>query len=155
MLYIMEMRVYYHVYPRNEVSTIPVLGKENNKKGVLWMGSILTSIKKMLSIEEEYEHFDPDILMHINSAFSILTQLGVGPDSGFMIMDKNATWDDFIKDEAQLNLVKSYMFVKVKLLFDPPMSTAVLECYKAQVSEYESRLNVTAENAKMEEVQNG
>ena len=134
---------------------ILVLGKENNKKGVLGMDSILTSIKKMLGIEEEYEHFDPDILMHINSAFSILTQLGVGPDSGFMIMDKNATWDDFIKDEAQLNLVKSYMFIKVKLLFDPPMSTAVLECYKAQVSEYESRLNVTAENAKVEEVQNG
>lgn len=119
------------------------------------MDSILTSIKKMLGIEEEYEHFDPDILMHINSAFSILTQLGVGPDNGFMIVDKNTTWCEFIKDEAQLNLVKSYMFIKVKLLFDPPMSTAVLECYKAQVSEYESRLNVTAENAKVEEDQNG
>lgn len=119
------------------------------------MDSILTSIKKMLGIEEEYEHFNPDILMHINSAFSILTQLGVGPDNGFMIVDKNSTWDEFIKDEAQLNLVKSYMFIKVKLLFDPPMSTAVLECYKAQVSEYESRLNVTAENAKVEEDQNG
>ncbi len=119
------------------------------------MDSILTSIKKMLGIEEEYEHFDPDILMHINSAFSILTQLGVGPDNGFMIVDKNTTWSEFIKDEAQLNLVKSYMFIKVKLLFDPPMSTAVLECYKAQVSEYESRLNVTAENAKVEEDQNG
>jgi len=119
------------------------------------MDSILTSIKKMLGIEEEYEHFDPDILMHINSAFSILTQLGVGPDNGFMIVDKNATWNEFIKDEAQLNLVKSYMFIKVKLLFDPPMSTAVLECYKAQVSEYESRLNVAAENAKVEEDQNG
>lgn len=119
------------------------------------MDSILTSIKKMLGVEEEYEHFDPDILMHINSAFFILTQLGVGPDNGFMIVDKNSTWNEFIKDEAQLNLVKSYMFIKVKLLFDPPMSTAVLECYKAQVSEYESRLNVAAENAKVEEDQNG
>lgn len=119
------------------------------------MDSILTSIKKMLGIEEEYEHFDADILMHINSAFSILTQLGVGPDNGFMIVDKDATWDDFIRDEAQLNLVKSYMFIKVKLLFDPPMSTAVLECYKAQISEYESRLNITAENTKVEEDQNG
>lgn len=119
------------------------------------MDSILTSIKKMLGIEEEYEHFDADILMHINSAFSILTQLGVGPDNGFMIVDKDATWDSFIKDKARLNLVKSYMFIKVKLLFDPPMSTAVLECYKAQISEYESRLNITAENTKVEEDQNG
>lgn len=134
---------------------ILVLGKDNNKKGGAEMDSILTSIKKMLGVEEEYEHFDPDILMHINSAFSILTQLGVGPDNGFMIVDKNSTWNEFIKDEAQLNLVKSYMFIKVKLLFDPPMSTAVLECYKAQVSEYESRLNVAAENAKVEEDQNG
>lgn len=61
------------------------------------MDSILTSIKKMLGVEEEYEHFDPDILMHINSAFSILTQLGVGPDNGFMIVDKNSTMNDLLK----------------------------------------------------------
>lgn len=130
---------------------ILVLGKE----GVMTMDSILTSVKKMLGIEEEYKHFDTDILMHINSAFSILTQIGVGPDSGFMITDENVNWSDFIKEEAKLNLVKSYMFLKVKLLFDPPMSTAVLECYKAQISEYESRLNMAAENEKTEEGQNG
>ena len=93
--------------------------------------------------------------MHINSAFSILTQIGVGPDSGFMITDETTNWSDFIKEEAKLNLVKSYMFLKVKLLFDPPMSTAVLECYEAQISEYESRLNMAAENEKTEEGQNG
>lgn len=108
--------------------------------------SVLTSIKKMLGIVEEYEHFDSDLIMHINSVFSILTQLGVGPSTGFMIEDKNASWKDFISDEAKLMLVKSYMHLKVKLLFDPPLSSAVLECYKTQISEYEWRLNVAAEN---------
>ena len=104
--------------------------------------SVLTSIKKLLGIAEEYEHFDADLIMHINSVFSILTQLGVGPSKGFMIEDKNATWKDFISDESKYMLVKSYMHLKVKLLFDPPLSSAVLECYKTQISEYEWRLNV-------------
>ena len=79
--------------------------------------SVLTSIKKLLGIAEEYEHFDADLIMHINSVFSILTQLGVGPSKGFMIEDKNATWKDFISDESKYMLVKSYMHLKVKLLF--------------------------------------
>ena len=109
----------------------------------------------MLGIETEYEHFDADILMHINSVFSVLTQLGVGPVSGFMVTDDKTNWTEFMQDEPKLNLVKSYMFLKVKLLFDPPMSSAVLECYKTQISEYESRLNWAAENDDMEESQNG
>lgn len=108
--------------------------------------SILTSVKKMLGIAEEYEHFDADLLMHINSTFSILHQLGVGPADGFMIEDKNSIWSDFISDESKYMLAKSYMFLKVKLLFDPPLSSAVLECYKTQISEYEWRLNITAED---------
>lgn len=108
--------------------------------------SVLTSIKKLLGIAEEYEHFDADLIMHINSVFSILTQLGVGPSKGFMIEDKSATWKDFISNESKYMLVKSYMHLKVKLLFDPPLSSAVLECYKTQISEYEWRLNVAAEN---------
>lgn len=108
--------------------------------------SILTSIKKLLGISEEYEHFDADLIMHINSVFSILTQIGVGSSDGFMIEDKNAIWKDFIDNEAKLMLVKSYMHLKVKLLFDPPLSSSVMECYKAQISEYEWRLNVVAEN---------
>lgn len=108
--------------------------------------SILTSVKKMLGIAEEYEHFDADLLMHINSAFSILHQLGVGPADGFMIEDKSSIWSDFISDESKYMLAKSYMFLKVKLLFDPPLSSAVLECYKTQISEYEWRLNITAED---------
>lgn len=108
--------------------------------------SILTSVKKMLGIAEEYEHFDADLLMHINSVFSILHQLGVGPADGFMIEDKSSIWSDFISDESKYTLAKSYMFLKVKLLFDPPLSSAVLECYKTQISEYEWRLNITAED---------
>ena len=91
--------------------------------------SVLTSIKKLLGIAEEYEHFDADLIMHINSVFSILTQLGVGPSKGFMIEDKSATWKDFISNESKYMLVKSYMHLKVKLLFDPPLSSAVLESY--------------------------
>lgn len=69
--------------------------------------SVLTSIKKLLGIAEEYEHFDADLIMHINSVFSILTQLGVGPSKGFMIEDKSATWKDFISDESKYMLVNS------------------------------------------------
>lgn len=107
--------------------------------------SILTSVKKMLGIAEEYEHFDPDLLMHINSALAVLTQLGVGPTSGLMISDKTTTWNDLIFHENKLQLVKTYVFLKVKLMFDPPLSSSVLECYKTQISELEWRLNVAAE----------
>ena len=81
------------------------------------MDSILTSIKKLLGIIEEYEHFDPDLIMHINSVFMVLTQLGVGPVNGFAIHGKEETWTDFISDDSRLELVKSYMHLKVKLLY--------------------------------------
>lgn len=112
--------------------------------------SILTSIKKMLGIMEEYEHFDQDLIMHINSVLGILTQLGVGPASGFLIEDKNASWSDFIDDIESFAMVKTYVYLKVKMVFDPPLSSAVMECYKTQISEYEWRLNVTAENQRKE-----
>ena len=109
------------------------------------MESILTSVKKMLGIAEEYEHFDPDIVMHINSAFSVLTQLGVGPSSGFAIRDKSSVWEDFIGSDLRLEMVKSYMHLKVRLLFDPPMSSALLSAMERQISEYEWRLNVAVD----------
>lgn len=109
-------------------------------------GSILTSVKKMLGLSEEYDAFDLDIITHINSVFTILTQIGVGPGNGFMIEDKTPVWTDFIQDSGIYQLVKSYMVLKVRLLFDPPMSSAVLECYKTQVNEYEWRLKTMAEN---------
>lgn len=118
------------------------------------MESILTSIKKMLGITEEYKQFDPDIIMHINSVFMILNQLGVGPSEGFRINDEYATWGDFISDDSYLDLVKSYMVMKVKLLFDPPQSSIVMEATNRTISEAEWRLNVAAESSGKEETQN-
>ena len=109
--------------------------------------SILTSIKKLLGIDAEYKHFDPDLIMHINSVFSILTQLGVGPPNGFSITGDSEKWDSFIaKDPDNFSLVKSYMHLKVKLLFDPPLGSAVIESINKQISEFEWRLNVAAES---------
>ncbi len=122
--------------------------------------SILVSIKKLLGIDAEYKHFDPDLIMHINSVFSILTQLGVGPFSGFSITGDNETWSDFIgKEMKKLSLVKSYMHLKVKLLFDPPLGTAVIQSMDRQISEFEWRLSVAADleddNRGKEKIQNG
>lgn len=108
--------------------------------------SILTSIKKLLGIAEEYEHFDSDLIMHINSVFSILTQLGVGPEKGFMVTDKSAVWEDFIPSAVKLQMVKSYMHLRVKLLFDPPLGSAVIEAMNRQISELEWRIEVEADS---------
>lgn len=109
------------------------------------MDSILTSIKKLLGITEEYTHFDTDLIIHINSVFATLTQLGVGPSEGFVIVDKNDNWEQFTDDNILIESVKSYMYLKVKLLFDPPTSSAVSESYKQMINEFEWRLNVAAE----------
>ena len=110
------------------------------------MESILTSIKKMLGIQEDYDHFDPDIIMHINTAFAILRQLGVGPSNGFRIEDETTTWNDFISQDNMLyDSIKSYIELRVKILFDPPSSGVLMDSYNRQISELEWRLNVTAE----------
>ena len=109
------------------------------------MESILTSIKKLLGIDEEYTQFDSDIIMHINSVFLNLTQLGVGPSEGFQIEDDSDTWEDFIGDSNQLQAVKSYVYLKVKLLFDPPLSSSVIESTNRMIAELEWRLNVAVE----------
>jgi len=107
------------------------------------MDSILTSIKKVLGIVEADTAFDTDIIIHINSVFMILNQLGVGPI--FSIQDKFESWSDYIPDSEKLELMKSYMYLKVKLLFDPPISSAVLESTNRQISEFEWRLNAAAD----------
>lgn len=109
------------------------------------MDSILTSIKKMLGITEDYTHFDTDIVIHINSVFSILTQLGVGPPEGFYIQDKTTIWYEYISDPNKIEMVKSYMYLKVRLIFDPPSSSSVIEAFNKQISEFEWRLNVAVE----------
>ena len=110
------------------------------------MESILISIKKLLGITEEYDQFDPDIIMHINSVFMVLTQLGVGPSEGFSIEDDTSVWSDFIQDTNKIEAVKSYIYLKVKLAFDPPLSSAVIESMNRLINELEWRLNVAAES---------
>lgn len=111
------------------------------------MESILISIKKLLGIPKEYEHFDPDIVMHINSVFDTLTQIGVGPADGFRIEDEDITWSDFIQDKKAIESVKSYMYLRVRLLFDPPLNSAVLNSMNNQINELTWRLNVEADKS--------
>lgn len=115
------------------------------------MESILTSIKKLLGIDEEYEHFDHDIIMHINSVFMILNQLGVGPSEGFSIQDSESVWSDFMPSGSNLEAVKSYMHLKVKLMFDPPSSSAVMDAINRTIAELEWRLNVAANTPNISE----
>ena len=106
------------------------------------MESILTSIKKMLGISEEYTHFDEDLIMHINSALAVLCQLGVGPSEGFFITNKSAVWSDFVPDLSKLQFIKTYVYQKVKLVFDPPSSSAALQALNESIKEFEWRINV-------------
>lgn len=117
------------------------------------MDSILTSIKKLLGIDASYKHFDTDIIMHINSVFFILYQMGVGPETCFRIEDDMSDWDEFIIDDERTDLesVKTYIYLKVKLLFDPPSSSAVLEAMNRMINEFEWRLNFEAECKTTEE----
>lgn len=119
------------------------------------MESILTSIKKLLGIAEDYDNFDADIIIHINSVFAILNQLGVGPTRCFYITDKASLWVDFLEDKIQIESVKSYVYLKVRLMFDPPQSSAAIESINKMISELEWRLNVAAESSGEEENQNG
>ena len=112
------------------------------------MDSILTSVKKMLGIAEEYDHFDADLIMHINSVLTILGQLGVGPDEGFFIEDDEAEWTDFVPDMYNLQFIKTYVYQKVKLLFDPPQSASAIEALNRSISELEWRINVQVDSGK-------
>lgn len=109
------------------------------------MESILVSIKKILGINADYEHFDPDLIIHINSVFMILNQLGVGPPEGFTITDSSSTWSDFVSDTTKIESIKTYIALKVRLVFDPPQSSAVLSSMERTVSELEWRLNVAVD----------
>ena len=104
------------------------------------MDSILASIKKNLGLHETDTSFDPDLIMHINSVFGILNQMGVGPETPFEITGSDEAWDDFLSDNFKINYVKSYIEKKVKLLFDPPLSSAVVESMNNMIKELEWRL---------------
>lgn len=109
------------------------------------MDSILTSIKKLLNIAENYTHFDEDIIIHINSAFMILEQLGVGPANAFAITGKTETWEDFYGVDLSRTppqSVKVYIFLKVKMAFDPPQTAHLISAIDRQVEQLEWRMNV-------------
>lgn len=108
--------------------------------------SILVSTKKALDIPETYDVFDQNIIMYINGVFSTLSQLGIGPEEGFEIVDATATWSDFLGGNAKFNAVKSYMVLRVKMLFDPPGTSFLQDAIKEQIKELEVRINIEREN---------
>ena len=113
--------------------------------------SILLSIKKVLALDPENTDFDVDILMHINSVLAVLQQLSIGPDDGFYIDDSSVTWADYLgEDFKHVAMIKSYVAAKVRLMFDPPVSSAVMQSLEHICSEFEWRANVAAENHSLE-----
>lgn len=108
--------------------------------------SILDTTKKSLGLEADYDAFDVDIILLINSTFSTLQQLGIGPVNGFSISDSNKLWSDFTQDEVKINSVKTLMALKVRLQFDPPTLSFVLTAIENQIREYEWRLNIASDN---------
>lgn len=109
------------------------------------MESILTSIKKLVGIAEDYTVFDTDFIIYINSAFATLNQLGIGPVEGFSIVDASSKWSDYGVATPMLDHVKSYVYLKVKTIFDPPTSSTVLDAYNRMIQETEWRLKVASE----------
>jgi hypothetical protein len=107
--------------------------------------SILDSVKKNLGIDSEYTAFDPDITTFINGVFSTLNQLGIGPEDGFAIEDNANTWDEFTSGNVKLNNVKTYMYLRVRLLFDPPSTSYLIDAFDKQRLELEWRMNVERE----------
>lgn len=107
--------------------------------------SILTSTKKVIGIAEDDTTFDLDIMIHINSVFATLQQIGVGPEDGFMIEDDSAEWDDYLEGDNGLNNVKTYMFLKVRMFFDPPQTSFLLTAMEKQVDQLEARINTHRE----------
>ena len=109
------------------------------------MDSVLTTIKKLLGIEKDYTHFDNDIIMHINSALMTLNQLGVGPESPASITSEMDTWENTLGNLKNMEAVKTYIYLKVRMVFDPPTSSFVLDAMNKQANELEWRLNVQSE----------
>lgn len=110
--------------------------------------SILTSTKKILGIAQDYVAFDLDVITHINAALSTLTQLGVGPASGFMIEDAGSDWSEFLDDsDPNQALAKTYVHLKVRMLFDPPATSYLLNALNEQLTQFEWRLSVNREEA--------
>ena len=109
--------------------------------------SILMTIRKLVCGDPYADHFDTDLLVHINACFSILNQLGVGPENGFVVTDETQSWSSYSDNDRILNMVKTYVTLKVKKIFDPPLTSSVLEAMDKEISELEWRLNVAVDPA--------
>jgi hypothetical protein len=109
------------------------------------MDSILESVKQSMGPSEGDNHFDPDIIMHINTALMSLNQLGVGPAEGFSIFDGEAKWQDLLGTRKDLEAVKSFVYLKTRLAFDPPQSGFLVDAIKSQITELEFRINLQVE----------
>ncbi|QAY17124.1 hypothetical protein SEA_MADAMATO_6 [Streptomyces phage Madamato] len=107
--------------------------------------SILNSMKKLIGLGETDASFDLDLTIHLNSMISVLTQVGIGPAEGFMIEDSTATWESFIGSDPRQSMVKSYLYLRVRLLFDPPGTSFALDAMNKNAAELEWRLNVQRE----------
>ena len=110
--------------------------------------SILMTIRKLVCGNPYADHFDTDLLVHINACFSVLNQLGVGPENGFVVTDETQSWSSYIADNYILNMVKTYVTLKVKKIFDPPLTSSVLEAMDKEISQLEWRLNVAVDSVK-------
>lgn len=109
--------------------------------------SILMTIRKLVCGDPYADHFDTDLLVHINACFSILNQLGVGPENGFVVTDETQSWSSYSDNDRILNIVKTYVTLKVKKIFDPPLTSSVLEAMDKEIKELEWRLNVAVDPA--------
>jgi len=107
--------------------------------------SILNTIKRMIGALPDYEAFDTELIVHINSAIMALTQIGVGPEEGFYISDENQTWEDFLGERKDIEAVKQYIFAKVKIAFDTNMSSVTLAAFQEIVKETEFRISVNVD----------
>lgn len=108
--------------------------------------SILNTTKKALNLDADYDAFDPELIMHINSVFSTLHQLGIGPDQGFRIDDDSVLWSSFLNGDDRLNNVKTYMYLRVRLIFDPPGTSFVIAAIEKQIEELTWRINAQRED---------
>lgn len=114
------------------------------------MDSILITIKKLLGIDPDYHDFDMDVIMCINTALMAAHQIGVGKE--FSITGETETWNDFLDGQTNIEAIRTYIYLKVRLMFDPPTSGTVMEAYNAQIKEYEYRLYVLKDNENYEEL---
>ena len=119
--------------------------KEKSTNNIL-NESILDSIKKLLNISKDDTAFDTDVIININSVFTTLRQLGVENEKGFRILSNEEKWNDFVSDELMLDSVKTYVYLKVKLVFDPPLNSSLMDSFERQIKELEWRLNVDVES---------